>query len=237
MSDPTVALKAAVGRLTRDAEFLQNLFLLNYRDENNRTKLQGGYELQGAQITNNLRTLIGKTPRLKPALDKPNSAYNQFISTWNNGTGDLTISFNRITEFNNLLQAAQPALNTLIVQPGPGSGPWTPGTLGKTPAEIQIFTTLRSQTGELFKVYLACVATHTAAAAQEIKELVNAIGKLLIDPRLGRQAQTALTTAKPEWDKFTRQYNNGKAINQASWSQLSHFQAVLDVDVARYLSS
>jgi hypothetical protein len=236
MSDPNIALKQAVGRLTRDAQFLQNEFLLNYRDEDNRTKLQGAYELQGAQIRTNLATLIGKTPRLKPALEAPNSAYNVFISTWKNGTGDLLSSFTRITEFNNLLKTAQPALNTLIAQRGPDQP--TPWTHGKTPAEREIFTLLRSQAGELFQVFMRCVATHNSADALKIKEHVKAIQGLLNDTRLVSQpAKTALTRPKAEWVKFTSHYNNGKLIDQSGFSQVSFFQSVLDTEVARFLAS
>jgi hypothetical protein len=237
MADPRdPQLVAVVGRLTRDAQFLQDLFLRNYRDENNRTQLQSAYELQGAQITTNLRTLIGKTPRLKPALDKPNSAYNQFISAWNNGTGDLGRSFYQITEFWNLLQAAQPELNRLMA-PQPGPGQPTPWTRGKTPAEIQIFTTLRSQTEELWKVYTECVATHTSPLAIKIAEHVKAIQELLKDTRLSQQAQTALTNSKTEWGKFISQYNNGKGINRSSWDLLLRFQTVLNIDCAKFLGS
>jgi hypothetical protein len=240
MSDPNVALKAAVGRLMRDAQFLQELFLTNYAkgdNEANRRQLQSGYENEGAKIKTNLYTLISRTP-LKPALERPNSAYNQFISTWNNGKGQLLPSYNRINEFWTLLKDAQPALDRLMVpQPGPGGGPWTRGGVGRTPTEIQIFTSLRSQTDELWNVYTSCVATHTAASAQKIKELVNAIQKGLWDTRISQQAQTVLTNAKPEWGKFTSLYRNGNGINRASWDQLLRFQTVLDSDVARFLSS
>jgi hypothetical protein len=241
MADPTAALKATVGRLMQDAQSLQQLFLTIYArgdNEANRKQLQSACENEGARIKTNLYTLISRTP-LKPALETPNSAYNLFISTWDNGKGQLLPSFNRITEFWTSLRNAQPALDRLMVpQPVPGQpGPWTRGGVGRTPAEIQILTTLRSQTDELWQVYTSCVATHTAAAVQKTKEPVRVIGELLYDTRLSRQAQTVLTNAKPEWQKFISQYKNGNGIDKSSWNQLLRFQTVLDRDIGRYLAS
>src|SRR6516162_3127485 len=115
MSDPDPSLKQAVTKLKENAQSLEGLFAQNWQNEANRQRLQSAYETQGILIKTNLATLISKTPKLKPALNAPNSAYNQFISTWNNGTGDLERSFKRINEFWTLLQAAEPELNRLMV--------------------------------------------------------------------------------------------------------------------------
>src|SRR5262249_52765113 len=146
---------------------------------------------------------------LKPALTVPNSAYNQFISVWAGGTGDLQRSFTQISEFSRLLQAAQPELDRLMVLQPSQPGPWTRGGVGRTPAESQSLTTLRSQTDELWQVYTSCVATHTAASVQRIKEHVKAIGELLRDTRLSQQVHTMLKNAKTEWGRFTSLYRNG----------------------------
>ena len=139
-----------VNRLINNARSLQGLFLAN-QEERYRQVLRTGFQNEGVSIQNSLATLIGQTPRLKPALNVPNSAYNSFISVWNNGNGDLQRSSKQITEFWNLLQAAEPELNRLMVPPGPGpaSTRRPPGT----PKEQQVFTMLRTQTNQLGEVF------------------------------------------------------------------------------------
>jgi|SRR6516165_8053001 hypothetical protein len=235
MADPRdPALKAAVARLMRDTESLSDLFLLNHGNEANRQKLRDGFEPAGSQIKNNLRTLIGKTP-LKPALDKPNSAYNQFISAWNNGTGDLTISFYRINEFGTLLRDAQPALDRLMVL-RPGTGPQPTGPRG-TPAERTVFTTLRTQTDELYRVFEAYLVNNhkPPSAPSTIKEHVNVIGQQFNNSSLGQQALTALANPKTEWVKFTSLYKNGNGIEWNCLKQLGEFKTIADMACIRFL--
>ena len=153
----------------------------------------------------------------------------------NNGTGDLGRSFNQISEFWRLLQAAQPELDRLMVPPGPGPAPTRRPPL--TPPEIQVFTTLRTQTNELGEVFKSCVANHTTSAASKIKELVRVVQESLNDTRLSQQARTVLTRPKTEWGKFTSLYKNGSVIDRPSWSQLSFFAAAVNVEVARFLGS
>jgi hypothetical protein len=234
MSDPRdPALKQAVDRLMRDGRALHDLFLLNYRDEANRPKLRSGFDIEGTAIQNNLHTLISRT-QLKSALNTPNSNYNQFISAWNNGAGDLLVSFNRLTEFWRLLQAAQPELDRLMApQPGPGPQP-TPGHPG-TPA-VAVFTRLRSETAELCKVFDAYVKKQPVLKSS-IQEHVRVIGELLNDSRLGHdaQTQTLLINSKTAWEKFTIQYKNGAEIDWSSLQQLMHFKTDADLACFRFL--
>jgi hypothetical protein len=233
MSDPRdPVLKQAVGRLMRDVQSLHDLFLLNYRDEANRPKLQTGFETLGIQIQTNLYTLIRKTP-LKSALNTPNSNYNQFISAWNNGTGVLLSSFNRLTEFMRSLQTAQPELDRLMA-PQPVPGPQPPGPHG-TAAEVAVFTRLRSEVNDLWEVFKSCVTNHTPSAASKIKEHVRVIGELLNNSSLGHDAVTKLTNSKREWTDFIARYKNGLEITNSSFSQLGHFVTFTNIACAQVL--
>jgi hypothetical protein len=183
-----------------------------------------------------LATLTSKTPRLKPALDKPNSAYNQFISTWNNGTGDIQKSYLQINEFWRLLQAAQPELDRLMISQPPDRQP--PPTPRGTPAERTVIKTLRTQTNDLYEVFSSYLTHHgPPTAPSTIQNHVRVIGELLINSSLGQQAQTALTTSKTEWRKFTVLYNNGTGIanNCNCLKQLVEFQNVANMACVRFL--
>jgi hypothetical protein len=233
MSDPRdPALKQAVDRLMRDGRSLHDLFLLNYRDEANRPKLRSGFDIEGTAIQNNLHTLISRT-QLKSALNTPNSNYNQFISAWNNGTGVLLSSFNRLTEFWSSLQTAQPELDRLMVpQPGPGPQP-TPRHRG-TAEEVSIFTRFRLATSELYIVFEACVKKQPASTSK-IREHVRVIGELLNNSSLGPDTRMLLTNSKTEWEKFIIQYKNGAGIDWSCLQQLGHFQTDADLACFKFL--
>ena len=223
-----------VNRLINNARSLQGLFLAN-QEERYRQVLRTGFQNEGVSIQNSLATLISQTPRLKPALNVPNSAYNSFISVWNNGNGDLQRSSKQITEFWNLLQAAEPELNRLMVPPGPGPAP--SGKPPLTPPEIDVFTTLRTQTNQLGEVFKSCVANHTPAAASKIKEHVRVIGELLINSSLGPYAQTVLTKPKTEWGQFTSRSKNGTVIDRPGLTQLEYFVISTNAACAQFLGS
>jgi hypothetical protein len=199
---------------------LAELFTANHHDESNRQILQSGYGNQGLIIDSILRSLI-RDARLKPALNAPNSEYNRFISTWNNGTGDLGKSFNAISEFWRLLSSAKPELQRLLMpQPGPGPQPGGPKA---TPAEVVLFQKLRSETNDLYAIFKSCAAAHSAPAEAKIKEHVRVIGQLLNDGSLSQSSKTALTKAKAEWAQFTAEYKNGARIDKPTLSQLGYF--------------
>jgi hypothetical protein len=170
-----------------------------------------GFEDEGRPIQSNLVTLIRKT-QLKSALNTPNSAYNQFISIWNNGTGDLGRSFNLISEFWRLLQAARPELDRLMT-PQPGPGPQPTGTS----ADVMICRLLQSETNNLFEVFKLCVANHTLSNAARIKELSTLIGELLSDSRTSPDAAMKLSNSKREWGQFIILYKKGAGIDR-TWS-------------------
>jgi hypothetical protein len=224
-------LRQTVDRLMQNARTLHDLFLLNYRDEANRPKLQTGFEQEGFVIQKGLTGLM--RTQLRPALNTPSSAYNQFMSAWNNGTGVLLSSFNRLTEFWSSLQTAQPELDRLMApQPSPGPQP-TPGHRG-TPAEVTIFTRLRSETNDLFRVFDAYVKKQPASKSR-IQEHVRVIGELLNDGRLGHDAQTLLINSKTAWGKFISQYKNGAVIDWSCLQQLGHFQGDADLACFKFL--
>ena len=225
-------LVSQVAGLMQNTRALQGQFAQYYQDgERYRGLLKTGFQNEGVLIQNSLATL-SKGP-LKPGLTVPNSAYNQFISIWAGGTGDLQRSFNQITEFWRLLQAAQPELDRLMVPPGPGPAPT--GRPPLTPPEIQVFTTLRTQTNQLGEVFKSCVTSHSTTAASKIKEHVRVIGELLINSSLGPQAQTVLTKPKAEWGQFIIQYKNGAGITAQTLSQLQYFVTFTNIACAQVL--
>jgi hypothetical protein len=193
--------------------------------------LKTGFQNEGTSIKNSLATL--NKPPLQPALNAPNSAYNQFISTWNNGNGDLTRSFRQIDQFWTLLQAAKPELDVLMVPAGPGPAP--SGKPPLTPPELAVFTTLRTQTNQLGEVFKSCVANHTPAAASKIKEHVRVIGEQINSSSLGQQARMALTKPNAEWQQFTSRYKNGAVIDMPTYSLLEYFVISTNIACAKFL--
>jgi hypothetical protein len=233
MSDPR-SLQPAVNNLITHAEILHNVFLANYRDEANRPKLKTVFESSGYLVRQNLASLC-KQPQLHSTLNKPNSDYNQFVSTWNNSTGVLLSSFNQLTEFWRSLETAKPELERLIAQPGPGPQP-TPGHRG-TPAEVAVFTRLRSETAELYKTFDAFVKHQPSATKARIQEHVRVITEQLNNSSLGHEAQTLLINSKTAWVKFTSQYKNGAEIDYPTLQLLGHFQTDADLACFKFLGS
>src|SRR5215831_21124267 len=212
MSERDPALRQAVDRSMQNAQDLENLFAENYQNEANRPKLVSGVGQEGFAIQRNLNALM-KTV-LKSGLDPSNKIYNQFISTWNNGTGDLGRSFFQINAFWTSLQGRRPQLDNLMVLSSPDTGPQP------TSADITIAKQLRSQSNELVEVFRTCVASHTAPLAAKIKEHVRVITELLNNSNLSQHAQTVLTNSKKERALFTSLYKNGTAIDNRSLSAL-----------------
>ena len=212
--DPT--LRQGVDRLMQNAQSLQGQFAQYYQDEANRPRLLSGVGQEGFLIQRNMNALM-KTA-LKPGLNAPNSSYNTFTSTWNNGTGDLQRSFSLISEFWRLLSGARPELDRLMTaQPGPGPRPTGPS------AEVQIVTLLQSQTNVLYDYFKKCVASHTPSGAARIKELSTLIRELLTDGRLSPGTVVKLTNSKQAWTEFMNSYKNGMGINNASLALLGYF--------------
>jgi hypothetical protein len=230
MSDPRdPVLRQAVDKLMQNAQSLQGLFAQNYQNEGNRPILVSGFRDEGIPIKNNLYTLIRKT-QLKSALNAPNSAYNQFISTWNNGTGDLGRSFNLISEFWRLLSGARPELDRLMT-PQPGPGPQPTGTS----ADVMICRLLQSESNNLYEVFKLCVANHTPSNAARIRELSTLIGELLSDSRTSPDAVMKLSKSKGEWGQFIILYKKGAGIDRSSLSQLGHFVTFTNAACAQIL--
>jgi hypothetical protein len=232
MSDPRDQIRQAIEKLMEDAEYVQDQFAQNYQNEANRPRLQSETQLNRAFIQKTLTSLIGRA-KLGPALNTPNSAYNHFVSTWSNGTGDLARSFARISEFWRLLQAARPELDRLTA---PQPVPDPPGPNGnRNPAEVAVFTRLRSETNDLFDVFKVCVANHTQLAASRIKEDVRVIGELLNNSSLSHDSVMKLTNSKREWTDFVGRYNNGLGITNATFSQLGHFVTFANIACNQFL--
>jgi hypothetical protein len=232
MSDDRLRWRQTADRLVQNARILHDVFLLNYRDEANRPKLQSGFEQEGFVIQKSLSGLMRIT-QLKPAVNTPNAEYNKFISAWDNGTGVLLSSFLRLNEFWGSLQTAQPELDRLITaQSGPQP---TPGHRG-TEADFSILTRLKSETNDLCLVYENCV-NKRPASTQRIREHVSDIGELLRNNSLSQDAQTKLTNSKTHWAKFTTLYKNGLGIDWNSLSQLMDFKTYLNLDCIRVLGA
>jgi hypothetical protein len=212
----------------QNAQSLEGLFAQNYQNEANRPRLLSGVGEEGFAIQRNLNALM--RTELKPGLSAPNSAYNQFTSTWNNGTGHLGRSFNLISEFWRLLSAARPELDRLMT-PQPGPGPQPTGTS----ADVMICRPLQSESNNLFDVFKLCVANHTPSNAARIKELSTLIGELLSDSRTSPDAAMKLSNSKREWGQFIILYKKGAGIDRSSLSQLGHFVTFTNAACAQIL--
>jgi len=237
MADPRdPRLVSQVTRLMQDTRTLRGPFFENQNSEAHRGLLKTRYQEEGTSIKNSLATLISQTPRLKPALDRPNAAYNQFISIWNNGAGDLQRSYVQIDQFWRWLQDAQAQLDVLMVPPGPVQpGRRPPGT----PKEQQVFRTLRTKINELYPVYEGYMTYKTPPTAPTtIREDVNLIGQQLNSSSLSQQAQMLLADSKAEWGQFTSLYKNGNGI--ADWnclSRLAEFKTRVNLACIKFLGS
>jgi hypothetical protein len=159
----------------------------------------------------------------KSALNTSNSAYNQFKSAWNNGTGDLTASFGQLNAFWRSLETAQTELNRLIVAPQPGPGPQPSGSRDNY-IDVNIFTRLRTATTTFFDTFKECVVSPTARnRAGMLRDQVRVIGELLNNVGLSPDAVMKLTNPKRDWTGFITKYNNGLGITNASLAQLELF--------------
>jgi hypothetical protein len=114
MPQPKTFLQQAVERLVGVTETMERLFEANYQDEANRTRIQGGVVRYSDEISKHLRNLGQQKGAIAAEIKVANTAYNNFIATWNNGLGDLVKSFTMLREFHRLLNERRAEIDRLI---------------------------------------------------------------------------------------------------------------------------
>jgi len=222
---PPTYQQIAVDRLYANAHSLEGNFQATYQNEKNRVRMKDSYEAYAPNILKDMNSLV--KGNLAAALAGPKSAFNQFISAWNEGTGDLTRSYNQLAEFWRLLSNARPAIDALTTPAAaPPAPPQPPAPAKPTAADLDQFRKLATAANDLLDPFEACVKAHQPAEASQIAELVRQINELLkIDP--SQAAANELNGPKSAWASFTRRYNAGRDISQASFAMLKQFEAMM----------